>query len=190
MQSESTDPGSSLSTPVAHSTATHKHKSPMHRFMNGLKRLNSYSSEKSDSSSSGDDENHNPSSGGQDGSDEFVERHRVQEIRFNYESWFLHLSSFPDFPTKTIRFTGSKEVFLDPRQMSPQIRCTLSPSRFTTQRYRRNAPARLHPLAPPGCHGHLFPRPGNRHERGSHRPRCRQSRPIRSRESVHHLPLR
>ena len=98
MQSESGDltPGSSLSTAVAHTTATHKHKSPMRRFMNGLKRLNSYSSEKSDSSSSEDEERHNAPG---DGSDEFVERHRVQEIRFNYESRSLRLPSFPDFPT-------------------------------------------------------------------------------------------
>jgi hypothetical protein len=90
MQSESGDqtPRSSLSTPVGHTTATHKHKSAMHRFMHGLKRLNSYSNEQSDSSSSEeeDDNNHHVSADGQDGSDEFVERDRVQEIRFNYES--------------------------------------------------------------------------------------------------------
>ena len=82
-------PGSSLtaeSSATAHSTATHKHKSPMRRLMNGLKRLNSYSSDRSDSSSSEDDEDHKHSGDGQDGSEEFVERHRVQEIRFNYES--------------------------------------------------------------------------------------------------------
>lgn len=58
----------------------------MRRLMNGLKRLNSYSSDRSDSSSSEDDEGHKHSGDGQDGSEEFVERHRVQEIRFNYES--------------------------------------------------------------------------------------------------------
>ena len=96
MQSESRDPtpGSSLNTPVAHTTATHNHRSPMRRFMNGLKRLNSYSSEKSDSSSSEDNEHHND---GQDGSEEFLERHRVQEIRFNYEGWPLHIPWFPHF---------------------------------------------------------------------------------------------
>lgn len=101
MQSESghSTPGSALSIPVAHTTATHKHKSPMHRLMHGLKRLNSYSNENSDSSSSEDDENHKPSRDGQDGTDEFLERHRVQEIRFNYESWSPRLPLFPHFPT-------------------------------------------------------------------------------------------
>lgn len=93
MRSESdgdSRPGSSLtaaSSATAHSTATHKHKSPMRRLMNGLKRLNSYSNDNSDSSSSEDDDNHNGSDYGQDAGQEFVERHQVQEIRFNYESW-------------------------------------------------------------------------------------------------------
>ena len=87
-------PGSSLtaeSSTTAHSTATHKHKSPMRRLMNGLKRLNSYSNDNSDSSSSDDgdddDDDRKGSSDSRDGGEEFVERHRVQEIRFNYESW-------------------------------------------------------------------------------------------------------
>lgn len=95
MRSESdrdSRPGSSLtadSSATAHSTATHKHRSPMRRLMNGLKRLNSYSNDNSDSSSSEDDEDCQGSDNGGDGSEEFVERHQVQEIRFNYESWPL-----------------------------------------------------------------------------------------------------
>lgn len=58
----------------------------MRRLMNGLKRLNSYSNDNSDSSSSEDDENLGGSGSVLDGSEEFVERHQVQEIRFNYES--------------------------------------------------------------------------------------------------------
>ena len=58
----------------------------MRRLMHGLKRLNSYSNGDSDSSASEDDERRSASGDGGDGSDEFVERHRVQEIRFNYES--------------------------------------------------------------------------------------------------------
>lgn len=87
-------PGSSLtaeSSATAYSTATHKHKSPMRRFMNGLKRLNSYSNDNYDGSSSEDDDDDRDGSGdGQDGGEEFVERHRVQEIRFNYESLSPH----------------------------------------------------------------------------------------------------
>ena len=58
----------------------------MRRLMNGLKRLNSYSNDQYDSSSSEDDEDHRGPGDGQGGSEEFVERHRVEEIRFNYES--------------------------------------------------------------------------------------------------------
>jgi hypothetical protein len=100
MQSESNGyprPGSSLtaeSSATAHSTATHHHKTPMRRLMNGLKRLNSYSNDRSDSSSSEDDEDYDGPADGQGGSEEFVERHRVQEIRFNYESWSLCSPSF------------------------------------------------------------------------------------------------
>ena len=93
-------PGSSLtaeSSATGHSTATHKHKSPMRRLMIGLKRLNSYSNDNSDSSSSEDDEDHAGSDNGRDGSEEFVERHQVQEIRFNYESLPLCSSPLPGF---------------------------------------------------------------------------------------------
>lgn len=69
----------------------------MRRLMNGLKRLNSYSNDNSDSSSSEDDEDRNGSVNGRDGSEEFVERHQVQEIRFNYESWPLFFPPPSDF---------------------------------------------------------------------------------------------
>lgn len=64
--------------------------------MHGLKRLNSYSNDNSDSSSSSseDDENHKGPTDARDGSEEFTERHRVQEIRFNYESWPPRLPPF------------------------------------------------------------------------------------------------
>ena len=136
MRSESDSdlrPGSSLtaeSSTMAHTTATHKHKSPMHRLVHGLKRLNSYSNDNSDSSSSEDDEFHNGPGNGQDGSEEFVERHRVQEIRFNYESWSLDSPSF-QASDPNIRFASSKEVLPDPRQMSSQIRCTVPSSWFS-----------------------------------------------------------
>lgn len=97
-------PGSSLtveSSTTAHSTATHKHKSPMRRLMNGLKRLNSYSNDQSDSSSSEDEETRVGSGDGQGGSEEFVERHRVQEIRFNYESLSPHSPSCQTCQTLT-----------------------------------------------------------------------------------------
>ena len=100
------------SSATAHSTATHKHKSPMRRLMNGLKRLNSYSSDRYDSSSSEDEEDHQGSGDGQDGIEEFVERHRVQEIRFNYES---PSSSYPpSFKNLThiLDVRARKEFFL------------------------------------------------------------------------------
>ena len=68
----------------------------MHRLMNGLRRLNSYSNGNSDSSSSDDDEPPKLSDGGQNASQEFVERHQIQEIRFNYEGWSLY---FPPIHT-------------------------------------------------------------------------------------------
>jgi len=108
-------PGSSLtaeSSATARSTATHKHKSPMRRLMHGLKRLNSYSNDRSDSSSSEDDEDHKHSDDGQDGNEEFVERHRVQEIRFNYESWSSGI--FPSLQnlTRVSDVRARKEFFL------------------------------------------------------------------------------
>jgi len=76
--------------------------------MNGLKRLNSYSNDNSDSSSSEDDENHN----GQDTSQEFVERHQIQEIRFNYESWSFHFPPLSDILIKTSGVRARKKFFL------------------------------------------------------------------------------
>jgi len=152
-------PGSSLTvegSATAHTTATHKHKSPMRRLMNGLKRLNSYSSDRSDSSSSEDDEDHKHPGDGQDGNEEFVERHRVQEIRFNYES----LSPCPPLLFKISphpRCSSSKGVLPRPRQVPPQIWRTLASSWFSAQRNRRNPSPQLYPLAPPGSHGNLLP---------------------------------
>ena len=106
-------PGSSLtaeSSATGHSTATHKHKSPMRRFMNGLKRLNSYSNEQSDSSSSEDERG--ASEDGQDGSEEFVERHQVQEIRFNYESLSLSHPRFRDLRPKYQAYVLERNSFL------------------------------------------------------------------------------
>lgn len=81
--------------------------------MNGLKRLNSYSNEQSGSSSSSeDDEPRNLSPDGQGGSEEFVERGQVQEIRFNYESWSFHLPFFSDFPTQILGLRARKQFFL------------------------------------------------------------------------------
>jgi len=120
-------PGSSLtaeSSAAAHSTATHKHKSPMRRLMHGLKRLNSYSSDRSDSSSSGDDEDHNRSGDDQGGDEGFVERPQVQEIRFNYESLCSRTPFFSKFDPH-LRCTSSKAVLPDPRQVPPQIWRTL-----------------------------------------------------------------
>lgn len=131
MQSESDDlrPGSSLGSAMGHSTATHKHKSPMRRLIHGLKRLNSYSNENSDSDSSDEDERSDAAGEGGGGSEEFVERHRVLEIRFNYESRSLHFLHFPG-SDPSIRLTSPEAVFPDPRQVPPQIRRTLTSSRF------------------------------------------------------------
>lgn len=97
--------------------------------MHGLKRLNSYSNENSDSDSSDEDERSDAAGGGGGGSEEFVERHRVLEIRFNYESRSLHFLHFPG-SDPSIRLTSSEAVFPDPRQVPPQIRRTLTSSRF------------------------------------------------------------
>jgi len=195
MQSEfdgDSRPGSSLtaeSSATAHSTATHKHKSPMRRFMHGLKRLNSYSNESSGSSSSEDEDHRNGSTNDQDGSEEFVERHRVQEIRFNYESRSIRcLSSQTSDPD--IRRTKAKEVFSDSCQMSPQIRCTLPSRWFSAERHSRHPSPQLYPLAPPGSHGYLLPGRRHRRKRGSHRPCCWSSGSICPREGLYHLPLR